>query len=174
MRIVVYRAGECDPKKCTALRLHRLGKIEMVSRFRDLPKGAILLDPRAEKALSREDREIAERKGLVALDFSWRRFPEWGSPRGLVSRILPYLVAANPVHYGRPTVLSTAEALSAALFILGYREEAEEMLKPFKWGATFFQLNLHRLEEYARATNSEEVLEAQKKFLPTSTSSLNT
>lgn len=168
---MVYGAGECDPKRCTALRLRRLGKVEMVFRLRDLPRGAVLLDPRAEKALSPEDRETAERRGLVALDCSWKRLRAQPFPRGLAPRVLPYLVAANPTHYGRPTVLSTAEALSAALFILGHRGEAEEMLRPFKWGPSFFDLNLERLEEYARARSSGEVLEVQKKFLPpTSTS----
>lgn len=163
---MVYGARECDPRRCTALRLRRFGKVEMVFRLRDLPRGAVLLDPRAEKALSREDREAAERKGLVALDCSWKRLRDQVLPRGLLPRVLPYLVAANPTHYGRPTILSTAEALSAALFILGHREEAEEMLRPFKWGPSFFDLNLERLEEYAGARNSGEVVELQRKFLP--------
>lgn len=162
---MVYGAGECDPRRCTALRLRRLGKVEMVFRFSHLPRGAVLLDPRAGKALSPEDRGIAERRGLAALDCSWKHLCEQVPPRGLVPRILPYLVAANPTHYGRPTTLSTAEALSAALFILGHREEAEEMLRPFKWGPSFFDLNLERLEGYARARNSEEVLEVQRRFL---------
>jgi pre-rRNA-processing protein TSR3 len=79
-------------------------------------------------------------------------------------------VAANPTHYGRPTTLSTAEALSAALFILGHREEAREMLRPFKWGPSFLELNLRRLEEYAGAADSGEVLRIQRRFLPEATS----
>jgi len=174
MRIVVYDAGQCDPRRCTARRLRRFGKVELVSSLRELPRGAILLDPRAEKALSREDGEAAERRGLVALDCSWKRLRELSFPRGLIPRALPYLVAANPTHYGRPTTLSTAEALSAALFILGHREEAREMLRPFKWGSSFLELNLQRLEEYAGAADSGEVLRIQRRFLPgeaTSTSS---
>ena len=170
MRIVVYDAGQCDPKRCTARRLGRFGKVELVHSLRELPRGAVLLDPRAEKALSREDGEAAERRGLVALDCSWKRLGELSFPRGLIPRALPYLVAANPTHYGRPTTLSTAEALSAALFILGHREEAREMLRPFKWGPSFLELNLRRLEEYAGAADSGEVLRIQRRFLPEATS----
>ncbi len=175
MRIVVYDARQCDPRRCTARRLRRFGKVELVFRLSELPRGALLLDPRAGRVLSREDREIAERRGLVAVDCSWNHLERLRFPRGQVGRALPYLVAANPTHYGRPTVLSTAEALSAALFILGYREEAMGMLEPFKWGPTFLQLNLQRLEEYGRAANAEEVLGLQERFLrATSTSSWDT
>jgi pre-rRNA-processing protein TSR3 len=81
-------------------------------------------------------------------------------------RSLPYLVASNPTHYGKPTTLSTAEALAAALFILGYRERARDILAGFKWGPTFFELNREPLEAYAAATNSAEVVDAQRQFMP--------
>jgi pre-rRNA-processing protein TSR3 len=84
----------------------------------------------------------------------------------MVPRSLPYLVAANPTHYGRPTILSTAEALSAALFILGERDRAKELLDLFKWGPTFLGLNRELLEVYARARDSAEVIFLQREFMP--------
>jgi pre-rRNA-processing protein TSR3 len=84
----------------------------------------------------------------------------------MVPRSLPYLVAANPTHYGRPTILSTAEALSAALFILGERDRAKELLALFKWGPTFLELNRELLEVYARARDSAEVISLQREFIP--------
>ena len=168
MRCVVYNARECDPKKCTAIRLHRVGKIHMVYRFEDLPAGAILLDPMAEKALSREDARVAERRGIIALDCSWKQIEQIARlRRNVQARCLPYLVAANPTHYGRPTTLSTAEALASALFILGERDRAEGILKSFKWGNTFLELNREPLEAYAGAKDSAEVVALQREFMPT-------
>ena len=167
MRLVVYNARECDPKKCTAMRLHRVGKIQMVFHPRDLPSGAILLDPFAEKALSREDVEVASQHGLVALDCSWKQVKQISSLRvQMVPRALPYLIASNPTHYGRPTTLSTAEALAAALFILDERDRARDILNTFKWGPTFLELNREPLEAYAGANDSAEVVAFQRQFMP--------
>jgi len=168
MRLIVYNARECDPKRCTAMRLHRAGKIQMVYKLSDLPSGAILLDPLAQKALSKADVVTARERGIVALDCSWKQIEQIARLRRMMApRSLPYLVAANPTYYGRPTILSTAEALSAALFVLGDRARAEEILSIFKWGPTFLELNREPLEAYARAADSKEVVAIQQQFMPT-------
>ena len=139
----------------------------MVFQPRDLPNGAILLDPFAERALSREDAELAIQHGLVALDCSWKQVKQISRLRArMIPRALPYLVAANPTHYGRPTTLSTAEAIAAALFILGDETRAKEILDKFKWGATFLELNHEPLEAYASARDSVEVVALQRQFMP--------
>ncbi len=167
MKLVVYNARECDPKKCTAMRLHRFEKIQMVFQPRDLPSGAVLLDPFAEKALSREDAKIVSRHGLVALDCSWKQVEQISGLRArMVPRALPYLIASNPTYYGRPTTLSTAEALAAALFILGEKDRARDILNIFKWGSTFLELNREPLDAYACANNSAEVVALQRQFMP--------
>ncbi len=167
VKITVYNARECDPSKCTALRLRRLGRVDMVFRQGDIPHGAILLDPFAEKALSREDAPTVERRGLVALDCSWKKIEQIsGIKRRLEPRSLPYLIAANPTHYGRPTILSTVEALAAALFIMGDRDGAKKILGDFKWGEVFLELNREPLEAYAQAANSSKVVAAQELFMP--------
>ena len=167
MKLVVYNARECDPKKCTAMRLHRFGKIKMVFKPQELPKSAILLDPFAERALSREDAEVARKHGLVALDCSWKQIEQISRIRvRMVPRALPYLVATNPTHYGRPTTLSTAEALAAALVIIGDKTRAKEILNKFKWGPTFLELNREPLEAYAHAKDSTEIVILQRQFMP--------
>jgi pre-rRNA-processing protein TSR3 len=78
---------------------------------------------------------------------------------------LPILVAGNPVNYGKLTKLSTVEALAAALFIAGFREEASRLLSIFKWGHTFLEINSERLQAYANAKDSAEVVELQKQLI---------
>jgi pre-rRNA-processing protein TSR3 len=140
----------------------------MVYKLNELPAGAILLDPLAEKALSKTDLDIARERGIVALDCSWKKIEQIVKiRRKMVPRSLPYLIASNPTYYGRPTILSTVEALSAALFILGDPVGAEEIIKIFKWGPTFLELNREPLEAYARAADSNEVVLVQQQFMPT-------
>jgi pre-rRNA-processing protein TSR3 len=140
----------------------------MLYKLYGLPAGAILLDPLAERALSKADVDIARERGIVALDCSWKKIEQIVKMRRkMVPRSLPYLVAANPTYYGRPTILSTVEALSAALFILGDPVTAEEILRIFKWGPTFFELNREPLEAYASAADSNEVVSVQQQFMPT-------
>jgi len=81
------------------------------------------------------------------------------------SRCLPYLIAANPVNYGIPTKLSTVEALAAALYIAGFKRKAEKLLSIFKWGLQFIWLNQKFLDSYAKAKDSSDVVELQKKFM---------
>ncbi|MEW6592601.1 MAG: DUF367 family protein [Candidatus Hadarchaeota archaeon] len=167
MKLIAYNARECDPKKCTAERLRKFGKVEMVYSLQELPSGAVLLDPFAEKAISKEDLAAARSRGLAALDCSWKKIRRAAELRSrIISRALPYLVAANPTYYGRPTTLSTAEALAAALFILGEEVLASEILGVFKWGPAFLELNRGPLEAYAAAKSSAEVVAAQSKFMP--------
>lgn len=103
--------------------------------------------------------------GITAVDCSWARADDviWLHLRG-VHRALPYLLAANPVNYGKPSQLSTAEALAASLYILGFRPEAERLLSLFKWGAGFIALNKRLLESYSEAADSREVVELQEAF----------
>ena len=166
VRIVVYQAKQCDPKKCTALKLKRHGMVRTVSQMKFLPKRAVVLNPLSEVAFSPADRRRIEDYGLVGLDFSWEHAEKvlLKSVRG-TSRCLPYLIAGNPVNFGLPTKLSTVEALAAALFIAGFREEAYRMLSIFKWGHTFLEINQERLECYANAENSAEIVKLQGHFM---------
>lgn len=151
-----------DPRKCTAARLLREGEITLARSVNKIPRGAVVLDPEAEKALSREDIDSVVKHGLLVVDCSWKlltRFPKLKA--GLRHRALPFLVAANSVNYGRPQRLSSAEAVAAAVYILGDREKAERMMSHFRWGGTFIQINRELLEGYSAASNSTEVVSFQ-------------
>jgi len=80
-------------------------------------------------------------------------------------RLLPWLVAANPVNYGKACKLTCAEALAAGLYISGYRDAAELLMNKFKWGHGFITLNRELLESYTLCTTGEEVLETQNRWL---------
>lgn len=151
MKVIILRLKHDDPRKATGAKLLRLGLAERYRRSRGT--SLLILNPYAKILISPKDREAT--KGIVAVDASWRRIKEVRWPRGRQRR-LPFLVAANPINYGLPERLSTAEAIAAALYILGYKERALEMLRPFKWGYEFISLNQDRLESYSLGTNREE------------------
>jgi len=166
-RLVVYHVSQDDPKKNTARKLARFQLAELVDRVHAVPRGAILLDPFSEKALSAEDAALARERGVVALDCSWKHaeevFPEVRART--TPRALPLLWAANPVNYGKPLTLSTAEALSAAVHILGDAEHARTLMSKFGWGEVFLKLNENPLADYAAARTSREVVEAMSAYM---------
>ncbi|RLI08032.1 DUF367 family protein [Candidatus Bathyarchaeota archaeon] len=169
VRLYVYHMRQDDARKCTAMKLRRHGLAKVFFSLRQAPRGAVILDPMAPKALSRADRPIMLARGLLAVDCSWAMIEDFPAPRALRGprRCLPYLVAANPVNYGLPTKLSTAEALAAALYIAGFKEQARRVLSVFKWGPVFLELNRELLEAYSSAEDSRGVLEVQEEMLRT-------
>jgi len=148
------------------LKLKRHNLVRLVHRAKELPRGAVILDPFTPKAFSAADRQSIEKKGLSALDCSWVHAKEvFDMQLHLVPRCLPYLVASNPVNYGKPTKLSTVEALAAALYIAGFRDQATELLSKFNWGLQFIALNKELLDGYLEAKDSAEVVQVQTDYL---------
>lgn len=165
--VVVYHTSQDDPRKNTALRLQKAGKARLVDKVDQCPRHAVLLNPFAKKAVSREDLEDMRKHGLLALDCSWKQAEEafpvlLGQTR---SRALPFLVAANPINYGKPFVLSTAEALGAALYIVGEARKARDLLSAVPFGDSFLELNRLPLEDYAKCETSAEVVAAQGLYI---------
>ncbi len=175
MQLYAYDARQCDPRKCTSRRLARAGLIKMVNTVRMIPHNTILLVPTAGVALSPADGESAS--SITVFDCSWNKistFEGTFSKLRMKKRALPYLIAVNPTNYGRPFILSSAEALAAALFILGEREQSWDILSRFKWGGEFMRLNEEMLLAYSMAGSSKEVIELQERFMAGSISSIPT
>ena len=164
IRLIALMLEECDPKRCTARRLLRFELADATRRSRFLPRGCVVLHPTGEHVLSPLDRAAAEAHGLAVVDSSWKAGPVPAIPRH-PSRALPFLLAANPVNYGKPFLLSSVEAFAAALSILGYASQAEEILSKFGWGRQFLVLNSEPLESYALAATREDILAAQAEFI---------
>ncbi|WP_287587824.1 DUF367 family protein [Candidatus Borrarchaeum sp.] len=158
--LYVYHVKQCDPKKCTGQKLTRNRLATDLRKLSQIPKRAILLDPFSEVILSKQDLEIASHNGILAIDASWAKFTadSFEKIRG-IKRALPFLVAANPTNYGKPIRLSTVEALSAALFILGFEEQAKNILSKFSWGLNFLTVNQELLQLYIKAETSDQMLE---------------
>ena len=161
-RLTIYHANQCDPKRCTGLKLKRRGFARLVTKTRFLPKRAVMLNPFSEIAFSPADRKRVENFGLVALDCSWEHAEKFllKYVKG-TSRCLPILIAGNPVNFGKATKLTTAEALAAGLYIAGFKQQAREVLSVFTWGHTFLELNCALLENYAAAQDSTEIIKMQ-------------
>jgi len=167
MKLFVYHANEDDPKKCSAKKLAKFGYVTLETKIRRTPKKAILLNPFAEKSISKEDQPIAEKNGILAVDCSWKNAEKSFDflDKRCESRALPFLIAANPVNYGKPFKLSTLEAFAAALYILGEVEKANEILNLYKWGPHFLELNKEPLEDYRKADSSKEIIEMMNSYL---------
>ncbi|MCL7411763.1 MAG: DUF367 family protein [Methanosarcinaceae archaeon] len=165
IKLYIYHAKQCDPKKCTGKKLARFGLATLFEKVQKIPRGSILLDPMAEKALSSTD-DIS--RGITVLDCSWeeveRVFPQL-QIKDLQHRALPYLLAANPVNFGKPFKLNSVEAFAASLYILGHKEQASTILAKFNWGHTFLELNHEPLEDYSKAKNSREILQIQDEYM---------
>ncbi len=158
VEIYVLRLSHDDPRKATGARLLRRGLVKDARKFR--PRFPLVLNPQAKTLISARDRPIAERRGILAVDASWKRIDEVKWPKG-AQRVLPFLIAANPINYGKPFKLSTIEAIAAALFILGFPNQAERLLEEFKWGPEFMRINKDRLSMYATASNPKRMKELE-------------
>ncbi|RJX43944.1 DUF367 domain-containing protein [Halonotius aquaticus] len=164
MELHIRYAGDDDPEKCTARKLARFELATLHRSHSETPYG-VVLNPHAEQALSPADRERAEDVSLVALDCSWESAGEARFSLAGEHRALPYLVAANPVNFGRPMELTTVEALAAALAIFGETEQAEAILSKFTWGETFLELNAEPLDRYADCADSSDIVAVQQEYL---------
>lgn len=167
VQLLIYHTSEDDPKKCTARKLSRFGYATLLSTRRHVPSHAVLLNPFAEKSLSREDVSVAQQSGILAVDCSWKTAEKTFASleKTSVSRALPFLLAANPVNYGKPFQLSTLEAFAASLYILGCVDQASQILGIYTWGPGFLTLNHEPLEDYRQAKDSTEVVRLMKQYI---------
>ena len=164
MKLYVCLLKQDDPRKCTARRLALKGYVTAIYSLRRLPSSVLVLDPFASILISPQD---AKTRSLGAIDCSWIsvRTTFRQRIRGRQRR-LPLLLAGNPTNYGKRGKLSTAEALAAALEIMGYKIFAQKIVGLFGWGKTFFDLNSEPLAEYSRATGEEEIKRIEQEFFP--------
>ena len=161
----MWDLGQCDPKRCSGRKLARLGCLRELRLQQRFP--GVALTPSATDCVSPGDYHLIHSDGLAVVDCSWNRLDDvpFGRIKSAAPRLLPWLVAANPVNYGKPCKLTCAEALSAGLYISGYRDAAELLMNKFKWGHGFITLNREVLESYVACETGAEVIETQNRWL---------
>lgn len=165
IRLGMWDFGQCDPKRCSGRRLVRFNTI---SEFRVGQHFAgIILTPAGTRVISPADRQTLSECGLAVVDCSWARLedvPFGRLPKGN-ERLLPYLVAANTVNYGRPYKLNCAEALAAGLYICSFKADAQFVMSKFNYGKEFIRINRDLLDAYAVAACGAEVIQRQNEIL---------
>ncbi|KAH6891020.1 hypothetical protein B0T10DRAFT_484242 [Thelonectria olida] len=157
--------GHCDPKRCSGKKLIRLGMM------RDLHLGqrhnGVIITPNGKQTVSPADRELMDQYGAAVVECSWARTKEvqWNKVGGKCERLLPYLVAANSVNYGKPWRLNCVEALAAAFYICGHADWAEQILEPFSYGASFLEINHQLLKRYAACADEAEIKKTEAEWM---------
>ncbi|KAF2966553.1 hypothetical protein GQX73_g7002 [Xylaria multiplex] len=157
--------NHCDPKRCSGKKLIRLGLM------RDLHLGqrhnGVIITPNGKHTLSPSDRDLMDQYGAAVVECSWARTQEvqWNKVGGKCERLLPYLVAANTVNYGKPYRLNCVEALAASFYICGHPDWAEQVLRPFNYGESFLAINSKLLKKYAACEDEDAIKRTEKEWL---------
>lgn len=165
LKLAMWEFGHCDPKRCTGRKLARFGMVKVLPTSTFFP--GLVLTPQGKQAVSPADRQFALDSGVCVVDCSWARLDDvpFTKLRGGHPRLLPFLVAANPVNYGKASKLSCVEAIAGTLMIVGLPRRAEQLLSKFMWGPNFLTLNAELFEAYAQCDDSAGVVAAQERIM---------
>ncbi|GMM27320.1 ribosome biogenesis protein [Martiniozyma asiatica (nom. inval.)] len=164
-KLAMWDFEHCDPKRCSGKKLERLGLIKNLKVGQKFQ--GIVVAPNGKSVVCPDDREIVEQFGVAVVECSWARLDEvpFNKIGGKNERLLPYLVAGNPVNYGRPMRLNCVEAVAACLAIVGHRDWAEQLMSNFEWGKAFLEINQDLFDLYEDCTDSQSIQDAEKEFL---------
>ena len=164
-KLAMWDFDHCDPKRCSGKKLERLG---LITNLRIGQKfSGVVVSPNGKGVVCPNDREVVEANGAAVVECLWARLDEvpFNKIGGKNERLLPYLVAANPVNYGRPWRLNCVEALAACFAIVGHLDWAEDLMSNFSWGHAFIDINRELFELYQLCTDLDLVQAAQDEWL---------
>lgn len=160
MDLQVLMFNQDDPTKCTAAKLVKFG---IAQRITKTSQKSVVLHPFSEEFILKTDAQYVD--SIVGIDCSWELAQKMFLRRFVgLSRRLPPLLAGNPVNYAKIGKLTTAEALAAALYIMGLDDLANSILNKFKWGHTFYDLNQELLKEYSGAQTYQEIMKISRDY----------
>lgn len=144
-----------DPKKSTMKKLNRFSLATRID-VREIQRHTVLRAD-GDSIILPGDRKFLERRGLCIIEGSWKSGMLLEQIKTEHSRKLPILMASNPVNYGKFNYLSSVEAVCAALYITGFRDQAEYIISKFSWGHTFLETNRELLESYSKAATLQDI-----------------
>ncbi|KAK3346685.1 hypothetical protein B0T25DRAFT_284005 [Lasiosphaeria hispida] len=165
LKAACWDLGHCDPKRCSGKKLMRLGLM------RELHLGqrhaGVIITPNGKQTVSPADAALLDQFGAAVVECSWARTKEvqWNKVGGKCERLLPYLVAANSVNYGKPWRLNCVEALAAAFYICGHADWAKDVLAPFSYGQAFLDINSSLLKRYAASEDEAGVKRVEAEWM---------
>jgi len=163
IKLYMIDFNQCDPKKCSGRKLESFGLLKSInhkSRFK-----GITLSAGGTKVISKEDKEIIMQHGLCVIDCSWNKIKELQVKTKFDhERLLPFMVAVNPINFGAPYNLSCAEALAAGLFICELWDQGMGLMEKFKWGPGFLKLNNEIFDMYALCNTVEDMKKAEQEY----------
>lgn len=165
MKVTFVYLREDDPTKSTMKKLERFGLAERIDA-RSIGR-KVTLTPYGSSYIKRPDSTLVSMYGINIIDGSWARIEGISKMRLINNRRVPALLAANPVNYGKLEILSSVEALAAALFITGYAVLAHKLLEKFKWGPNFIVLNREPLSDYTECQTDQQVRNVESEYFPT-------
>lgn len=171
-KIYLWEFSQNDVKRDSGSKLKRWGYANQLRLGQSFP--GVVLSAEATTCVSPADRGIVECHGIAGINCSWNRIDEIPTNKlgkGTNQRILPLLVAANTVNYGKPFKMNTVEAVAACMYITGYKDDARMILAPFSFGMEFLKLNADALEAYSECANAEEVAALHEMFMEVAQSS---
>ena len=160
MQVNVLMYNQDDPKKCTAAKLVRFSLAKKVT---NISKNTLTLNPFADHTLLNSDKKSI--RSITGIDCSWN-FADQTFVKKFegISRKLPYLLAGNSVNFSKLGKLTTVEAIAASLYLLGFENQSTELLRKFKWGHTFLDLNKNLLNDYQNATSEGQIQNIAKEY----------
>lgn len=163
--VAMWDFNHCDPKRCSGKKLSRLGLIQELrvgQKFR-----GIVLTPNATQTLSPADAHIIAENGVAVVECSWARLDQvpFGKLKSPNERLLPHMIATNPVNYGKPMKLNCVEALAAAFYLCEMPAQGRLLLSKFGWGEHFPKINARWIRAYRGCKDAREVDELSRKMV---------
>ncbi|EQB61789.1 yor006c-like protein [Vairimorpha apis BRL 01] len=165
IRKIIYEFNQCDPKRCSGRKLVKMNLIQSLPIKKYF--NGIILSPNANTVISPKDAQHIEKYGIGLIDCSWAQLEKvnFKSLPKRHNRLLPFIVAANQVNYGKAYKLNCVEALSAALYICNFKEEAYDLIKEFCYGEAFMKLNRELMDLYSECEDSIGIQQVEKNWI---------